>query len=591
MTTIKKISSIDKKLILRLLQENFKKHAKWYVYASMSMLIIASMTSASAWIMRDVIYQIIHGNDFKMIVTVAITVIAIFLIKGLATFFQSFFLSKAGNSIVAEQQRKIYARLMQQGISFYQNTASSDLLVRVTHNANAARDIIDTIFTTFVRDLLSIVGLLGVMLIQNMTLSIIAFTTTPLAFFSIRQILKRVHSLMEKELTSMSEIIKVMQETTIGIRVIKAFALEYIMQQRMEQAINDVEQRANGIATLEAATSPVMETLAGIAIAIVIIFSGYMSSYQPGIEAQLMAFITALLLAYEPLKRLVNIRVKIESGIIGVRMMFEILDHPITMKESKEATNLPQGKGDIIFKNVNFSYIKNHPVLENINITFPSGKITALVGPSGSGKSTIINLIMRLYDPIEGSIEINGQDIRQTSFKSLRKTMSYVGQDTFLFEGSVSYNISLGKPNATEQEIIQAAKAANAHDFIINFTKDYNTNVGDNGANLSGGQRQRIAIARAMLRNSQILILDEATSALDSESESSIREALNRLIKNRTTIVIAHRFSTISTANKIIVMKEGRIVEEGTQQQLLNHQNGLYKRLYNLQFKNTESLY
>jgi len=586
----KQISSFDRQMIIRLLRENFEKHSKWYICAIISMLLIAATTSASAWIMRDVVKQIISGHDFNMVITIAGIVAAIFIIKGFATFFQTFFLSRAGNSIVAEQQRKIYARLMEQGVAFYQNMGSSDLLVRVTHNANAARSIIDTIVTTFVRDLFSVIGLMTVMLVQNFTLSIMALTVGPLAFLGVRLVLKRVRGLMEKELSSISEIIKVMQETSIGIRVVKAFSLESLMKKRMEKAITDVEQRANSIATLEAATNPIMETLAGIAIAIVIVFSGYMATRQPGIEAQLMAFITALLLAYEPAKRLANVRVKIESGMIGVRMMFEILDHPITIMQDKKAKNLPQGRGEIVFKNVTFAYIDDHHVLEDINLTFPAGKMTALVGPSGSGKSTMINLIMRLYDPTEGRIEIDEQDIRKATFRSLRERMSYVGQDTFLFDGTIRYNIALGKPDATEEDIIAAAKAANAHDFILGLNKGYDTNVGDNGTNLSGGQRQRIAIARAMLRNSEILILDEATSALDSESESLIKEALGRLTKDRTTIVIAHRLSTVATADKIVVMKDGRIVEEGKQSELLNLQDGLYKRLYDLQFQNPDHI-
>jgi len=590
MSNRQQISSLDRQLIGRLLRENFKKHAKWYICAIINMLVIAATTSASAWIMRDVVNQIICGHDFRMIVTIAGAVAVIFIVKGISTFFQIFFLSKAGNSIVAEQQRRIYARLMRQGVSFYQNTASSDLLVRVTHNANAARSIIDTIVTTFVCDLFSVIGLLGVMLAQNFMLSIIALTVGPLAFLAVRLILKRVRGLMAKELNSIGEIIKVMQETSIGIRVVKAFSLEGIMKERMNKAIADVEQRANGIATLEAATNPVMETLAGIAIAVIIVFSGYMATRRPGVEAQLMSFITALLLAYEPGKRLANVRVKIESGMIGVRMMFEILDHPITIMESEKARDLPQGRGEIVFKNVSFAYVDRHHVLENINLTFPAGKMTALVGPSGSGKSTMINLIMRLYDPTEGSVEIDGQDIRLATFQSLRDRMSYVGQDTFLFEGSVRYNIALGKPDAKEEEIVAAARAANAHDFILGLNRGYDTNVGNNGTNLSGGQKQRIAIGRAMLRDSEILILDEATSALDSESETLIREVLARLIRNRTTIVIAHRLSTVATADKIIVMKEGRIIEEGTQRQLLNRRDGLYKRLHDLQFQNPDHI-
>ncbi|WP_297323389.1 ABC transporter ATP-binding protein, partial [uncultured Bartonella sp.] len=380
----------------------------------------------------------------------------------------------------------------------------------------------------------------------------------------------------------------VMQETTIGIRVIKAFSLEELMKRRMNKAITDVEMRSNGIATLEAATSPIMETLAGIAIAVVIGFSGYMATQRTGVQGELMSFIVALLLAYEPAKRVANVRVKIESGMIGVRMMFEILDHPLSLMEKEDAIELGRSTGNVKLEHVAFAYVKDHMVLNDINLDIPAGKMTALVGPSGSGKSTMINLIMRLYDPQEGRILIDGQDIRDVSFKSLRQLMSYVGQDTFLFQGTVRYNIGLGREGASEEEIINVAKMANAHDFIMGLPNGYDTDVGDNGGNLSGGQKQRIAIARAMLRNSEILILDEATSALDSESETLIKEALARLTTNRTTIVIAHRLSTISRADKIVVMKNGEIVEQGTQRQLLQIEDGLYKHLHDLQFKDPD---
>lgn len=584
------ITALDKRLIFRLLRENFRKHALLYTGAILSMVIIAATTSASAWIMKDVVEATVRGHDFDMVVFIATAVAVIFIVKGISSFSQTFFLSRAGNSIVSEQQRKIYRRLMQQGIGFYQKNGSADLLLRVTQNAQAARSVIDTIVTTFVRDLLSLAGLLAVMLVQNFRLTVIALTLGPVAFIGVRFLLKRVRGLMEKEMSSLADIIKVMQETSIGIRVIKAFSLEEMMQKRMDKAIADVQRRANSIATLEAATSPIMETLAGIAIAAVIVFSGYMASEQKGMEAQLMAFITALLLAYEPAKRVANVRVKIESGLIGVRMMFELIDIPITLEEKANAKPLACPKGKIRFKNVSFAYADDRPVLNSINLTFPAGKMTALVGPSGSGKSTMINLMMRLYDPKKGVIEIDGQDIRAVTFRSLREHMSYVGQDTFLFEGSVYDNIAFGKAGASEEDIVKAAKAANAHGFISRLPQGYQTNVGDNGGNLSGGQKQRISIARAMLRDSKILILDEATSALDSQSEALIRDALDRLTRDRTTIVIAHRLSTIANADKIVVMKEGDIFEEGTEAELLAAQDGLYRELYELQFQNSRQV-
>ncbi|UNF40554.1 ABC transporter ATP-binding protein/permease [Bartonella krasnovii] len=581
----KQLSSFDKHLIIRLLRENFHKHARWYSAAIISMIIISCTTATSAWIMRDVVNYIVAAQNFAMIVLISSFIAFIFILKGIATFAQTYFLSKAGNSIIAEQQRKIYARLMEQGVSFYHNNTSSDLLVRVTHNATAVRNIIDTIITTFVRDLLSVSGLLLVMFIQNFVLISITLIVGPLAFFGVRMVLKRVRRLMEKELFSLGEIIKIVQETAVGIRVIKAFSLEEVMKKRMDKAICDVEKQTNNIATLEAITNPIMETLTGVAIAGIICFSGYLATQRAGVQGEFMSFIVALLLAYDPAKRLANVRVKIESGLVNIRTMFEILDRPLTVTEHKEAKDLNKTQGAIRFEHVSFAYTDNKIVLKDINLEIEAGKITALVGPSGSGKSTLINLIMRLYDPTKGRILINDQDIRYTTFRSLRKLMAYVGQDTFLFQGTVKYNIGLGKEGARDDEIIAAAKAANAHDFIMNLPNGYDTQIGDNGCNLSGGQKQRLAIARAMIHDSEILILDEATSALDSHTEAQINEAIHHLTKGRTTIIIAHRLSTIARAHKIVVIQNGQLIEQGTQKELLAKENGFYKKLHNIQFK------
>ncbi|AFR25788.1 ABC transporter ATP-binding protein [Bartonella quintana] len=583
--TKKRISSFDKHLIIRLLRENFYKHARWYSAAIFSMIIISCTTAASAWIMRDVVNYLIDAQNFAMIVLISSIIAFIFILKGIATFAQTYFLSKAGNNIVAEQQRKIYARLMEQGVSFYKNNTSSDLLVRVTHNATAARNIIDTIITTFVRDLLSVSGLLLVMFIQNFALISITLIVGPLAFLGVRMALKRVRSLVEKELLSLGEIIKIMQESSIGIRVIKAFSLEELMKKRMNKAICDVEKQANNIATLEAITNPIMETLAGIAIAGIICFSGYLANQRAGVQGEFMSFIVALLLAYEPAKRLANVRVKIESGLVNIRTMFEILDHPLTIIEHEKAKDLDKTQGPIRFEHVSFAYTDGQIVLRDINLEIEPGKMTALVGPSGSGKSTLINLIMRLYDPTQGRILINDQDIHYITFRSLRKLIAYVGQDTFLFQGTVKYNIGLGKERASDNDIIKAAKTANAHDFIMNLPNGYDTQIGNNGDNLSGGQKQRIAIARAMLHDSEILILDEATSALDSHTEAQINEALYHLTKGRTTIIIAHRLSTIKRAHKIVVIQNGQLIEQGTQKELLAKEHGFYKKLHHIQFE------
>lgn len=579
----KALSSKDKNLVYRLLKDNFSKHARLYVIAILAMLVVAGTTAMSAWIMRDIVNEMVVSRDIQQVMQISIAVAIIFTVKGIATFFQGMFLSRAGNSIIAEQQRKIYGRLLQQGVSFYNNIPSSDILVRVTHNAQAARAVIDTIVTSFVRDLFTLLGLVAVMLYQQPLLSMLSFIFGPLAILGVRILMKKVRHIMELELSSLTKIVEIVQETTIGIRVIKTFSLEPIMRKEMDTAVKAVEKRANSIAILESATSPIMETLAGLAIAGSIALSAILVLEQGNTPGEMMSFITALLLAYEPAKRLARMRVSIEAGLIGVRMMYELIDRPITLTEIEHAIDLPKGKGEVRFKNVRFSYAENHPILKDINLQFPAGKMTALVGASGSGKSTIINLIMRMYDPDHGTVEIDGNDIRLVKLASLREKLAYVGQDTFLFSNTIMYNIGLGHPDATEDDIIAAAKSANAHEFILKLQNGYQTQVGDNGNKLSGGQKQRIAIARAMLRNSEILILDEATSALDSESEASVKDALQRLTEGKTTIVIAHRLTTITRADKIIVMEDGTVAEEGTQIELLEL-NGIYQRLYNYQF-------
>lgn len=581
-------ADLNGKMIVRLVRENFRLQAFNYGLAMAAMVVIAVTTALTAWIMRDIIDSMVGSDNKAKVFAVAGAVALIFTTKGIATYVQVVWLSKAGNSIVAFQQRKLYRRILEHGVSFFSERGSSDILMRVTYSAQAARTVIDTLVMGFVRDLLTLLGLVAVMIYQQPTLSLFSLIFGPVAIFGVRRILQHVRKIMEAEMKSMAEIIKVIQETSTGIRVVKAFALEGRMDGRMTTAVAAVETRANAIARLEAATSPLMETLSGFAIAAVVALSAVSffgdTSSTPG---ELMSFITALLMAYEPAKRLARMRVTIEAGMIGVGTMYEVLDAPITVLEDADAIALPDGPGQVTFKNVGFNYNKGEPLLRQMNVTFEAGLTTALVGPSGGGKSTIINLVMRLYDPVEGCVEIDGYDLKKATFASLRDKMAFVGQDTFLFDGTLAQNIALGRESATDEEVVAAAKAANAHEFIHKMPLQYDTEIGENGGNLSGGQRQRIAIARAILRNSPILVLDEATSALDSESEFLVNEALKKLSKGRTTIIIAHRLSTIQSADKIIVVKDGQVVEQGSQVELLA-KNGLFQALYDRQFSTAE---
>lgn len=576
-------STANQRLVGRLLRESFREHALTYAVAIVSMLVVAGTTAASAWIMRDIANEFVGPKDIASIYMIAGTVAAIFIIKGIATFVQSLFLSRAGNAIIADRQRKIYDRMLENGIEFYHSYSSADLIMRMTQSAQAARGVIDTLVTSFIRDLFSVFGLVLVMFIQQPMLSLVAFIVGPVAMFSVNRLLKRTRRIMEKELVSVSMIMRVMQETVFGARIVKSFNLEETMRKRMYSAVNDVQKRANSIAALEAVTSPIMETLAGLAIAGVILISGFLVVQGGHTPGSVMAFITALLLAYEPAKRLARARVSLEKGMVGVRLMYEVTDRPLMLEEAPDARPLAAGPGEIRFDGVSFSYREDEMVLKDLNVVFPAGKMTALVGVSGGGKSTALNLMMRLYDPVRGRVLFDGQDIRHATLQSVREKIAYVSQDTFLFNDSVMQNIRMGRQDATDEEVIAAAKAANAHAFIKALPDSYETEVGENGVLLSGGQKQRISIARAMLRNSQIMLLDEATSALDAESEALFRDALENLQKGRTTVAIAHRLSTVHRADNIIVIDAGRVVEQGTHAELLARPDGVYRKLHEYQ--------
>ena len=576
-------SPANQRLIHRLLRESFRKHVGTYAIAIAAMLIVAAMTGLSAWIMRDITNEFVGSRDIDRIYLVAGGVAAIFIVKGLATYVQSLFLSRAGNSIIAERQKRIYDRILEHGIEFYHSFSSADLITRLTQSAQAARSVIDILVTSFVRDLFSLVALVIVMVVQQPLLSLVALVFGPVAIFAVRRLVKRAKRIIKAQMLSIGKIVQVMQETIFGVRVVKSYNLETAMRERMYVAVEDVERRANSIAALEAITSPIMETLAGVAIAGVILIAGYLVVEGGQTPGAIMSFITAMLLAYEPAKRLAKTRVTLETGMVGVRMMYEITDRPLGLSEAPGARPLATGAGEIRFNDVRFSYRPDETVLDGLDLTFPGGRMTALVGASGAGKSTVMNLIMRLYDPDSGRILFDGQDIRDATLESVRQKIAYVSQDTFLFSANVMDNLRMGRRDASDEEVIAAAKAANAHDFISALPEGYLSHVGENGVLLSGGQRQRLSIARAMLRNAQILLLDEATSALDAESEALFRDALEHLKVGRTTIVIAHRLSTVHQADNIVVMAAGKAIEQGTHRKLLEDPEGAYRKLYDYQ--------
>jgi ATP-binding cassette, subfamily B, bacterial MsbA len=547
------------------------------------MVVVALATALSAWIMRDVVNELVLTRDIYRINLVAGIVALIFIVKGSAVFVQTLFLSRAGNAIVADQQRLLYDRILGHGLEFFQAFQSGDLITRITQNAVAAREVLNALVISGVRDILSLAGLLIVMFLQQPILSLSAFLIGPPAILVIGLLSRKVKKIAGGQYASLAEIVRIMQETIFGIKVVKSFNMEARLRGEMDSAVATSEGLANRIALLGAATNPLMETLGGLAIAGVIVVAGVLMNSQGQTPGALMSFLTALLLAYEPAKRLARLQISLESGLAGVRMMFALADRPYAIAENAGARPLAVSKGEIRFESVSFGYQPDAPVLKNMKFRARAGKVTALVGPSGGGKSTILNLILRLYDPEAGAVSVDGQDIRHVSSASLRGAIAYVSQDTFLFAGTIRDNIAMGADGADEAAIAAAAKAAHADEFILGLPMGYGTQVGENGVALSGGQKQRVAIARALLKDAPIILLDEPTSALDAESEQHVRLALDGLLKGRTSIVIAHRLSTIRSADVICVIQDGKVVESGTHAELINKES-FYSALHDIQF-------
>jgi ATP-binding cassette subfamily B protein len=418
-------------------------------------------------------------------------------------------------------------------------------------------------------------------------MSFFSFVVAPPAFFVMRKLIRRIYSIARSQFHGNTRVVETLQETLQGIRIVKAFTLEDIMRERFDQNVAAVEHEANKMARVSNRASPLMETLGGCAIAIALVYAGYRVVVAGATPGQFFSFITAFLLAYEPAKRLARLNIELNSGLVGVRILYEIIDSPPSEPNDDQKPALQIATPRLEFDDVHFAYRGDDAVLRGMSFVAEPGKLTALVGPSGGGKSTLFNLILRFYEFEHGKIVIDQQNITQVSRRSLRRHVAYVGQDVFLFRGSIRENIAFGKPGASEDEIVAAAKGAYAHDFIMAFPRGYDTPVGEHGLQLSGGQRQRISIARALIKNAPIILLDEATAALDSESELQVREAMEHLFRGRTTLAIAHRLHTVSHADRIFVVEGGQVVESGRHDELLR-KSGRYASFYRLQLKEQE---
>ncbi|MGD0562525.1 MAG: ABC transporter ATP-binding protein [Roseiarcus sp.] len=577
------LGSPSTRLIARLLSDQGAKHWKGYAFATAMTVVVAATTTMSAWIMKDVINDIFVAKRLMAVWVIGGAIVAIYAVKGFSTYAQTVVLARVANNIVADVQSRIFDKMLAMSLSFYSVRHSTEFLARQAFISQSASGTLNLLITALARDVLTLIGLSSVMIAQDPLMSALALIVTPGVIVGIRHLGGQVKSVMLNEFYGFMTILESLQETAQGIRVVKAFTLEPFMRARQGAAIASFERAANKLSMVGARSSPLTESLAGVAVAIVVVYGGLrvIESGQP--PGNFFAFITALMLAFEPAKRVARMHIDLTSSLLGVEMLYKFLDEPTQEDERGDEPELRASEGRIEFRDVRFAYRQGEPVLRGLDLVAEPGRTTALVGRSGGGKTTAMNMILRFYEPDSGAVFVGGQDIGEVSRASLRRQIAYVSQETFLFKGSVGENIAMGRPGATQEEIVEAARAAHAHDFIVGFERGYDSPCGEHGMQLSGGQRQRIAIARAFLKNAPIILLDEATSALDSEAERAVQEALKTLCAGRTTLVIAHRLSTIVNADRICVIEGGVVRETGRHDELMA-KGGVYFHLHQTQF-------
>lgn len=547
--------------------------------AVLLMLLAAAMTGAMAKLMEPIIDKVFTQRDQSMLWPVAGAVMTVFVVRGFATYGHTVIMNKLAQRSIADIQRDMFAHLVYADLAFFHGQQSGMLLSRFVSDVNQIRSALLLSMTGLGKNLFTLLFLLGVMFYQDWKLTLISIFAFPAAAFFVARLGKKLRKVSTNTQVEMGQLTSMLGQAFQGSKHVKSYGMEEFEKTRVNKNIDRILRLMHRAFRVSASATPISEALSGLAIVTIIVYGGMQVIAGESTAGKLFSFIAAFLLAYEPMKRLAQLNNVMQMGLAAVDRLFQLLDQPPSIADRPGATALAAKNPEIAFDDVRFTYADGTEALQGVSFTVPAGKTAALVGESGSGKSTILNLIPRFYDVTAGQIRIDDTDIRDVTLKSLRGSMALVSQEVAIFNDAVRDNIAYGTEGATEEQIIAAAKNAAAHDFIMELPQGYDTIVGENGVKLSGGQRQRISIARAMLRNAPLLLLDEATSALDTQSERLVQSALERLQEGRTTIVVAHRLSTIMDADIIYVLKEGRIVETGKHEDMLAA-GGYYSRLY-----------
>jgi subfamily B ATP-binding cassette protein MsbA len=559
-------------------------HTVKFFFATLCMLVVGASTAILAALVKPVLDDIFIKQDARMLTLIPAAILAIYFIKMICSYGQTVIMSLIGQRVVTDLRNELYNHIQRQSLAFFTNHPTGTLMSRITNDVNLIQGAVSEAVTSLFKDSFTIIGLIILIFYRDWKLAIIAMFVFPLTIYPIAKFGTMMRNVATRTQVTMGSLTSLLQETISGTRIVKAFGMEEYEGKRFAKENEDLFNLFMKSVSIRAISSPLMEFLGGVAIAIIVLYGGYEVLRGSSTPGNFFSFLTALIMLYEPVKRLTNVNNTIQQGVAGAERVFGIIDTVPDIRNEPDAIDLPKISQGIDIENVTFCYDET-PVLKNINLSIRAGEVVAFVGMSGGGKTTLVNLIPRFYDVKEGQILIDGHDIRHVTIESLRRQIGIVTQQTILFNDTVRNNIAYGSIEKSDEDIIKAARAANAHDFVMNLPDGYNSVIGELGTKLSGGERQRMSIARALLKNAPILILDEATSSLDTEAEMEVQDALETLMKGRTTLIIAHRLSTIRNAHRIIVLANGEIVEEGTHESLLE-KRGEYFKYYHMQFNN-----